>query len=158
MPKFRLMAAVAMLACSAGAAAQERERPTGDDPSKFFVFHLEGVSYQQARSDYIYCVGLAEPIRSQRDLMGNTQGGLLGALVNGRMGEIDRLRMRNAAMRQCMGLIGYHRYAMPEAEWSVMVANGNLVVDDDERVSMAVVERLARYASGPAPTTQRLDQ
>lgn len=131
---------------------------SGDDPSKFFVFHLEGVSYQQARSDYLYCIAQAQPIRSQRDRMGYAQGGLLGGLINGRMGDIDRFRMRNAAMRQCMGLMGYGRYAMPEPEWNAMVANGNLVVDNHEQVDMAVVERLARYASGPAPASARLDR
>lgn len=158
---FALVAIVAGLLLGAGAGAQERRgggaQAAGDDPSKFFVFHLEGISYQQARSDYLYCIGLAEPIRSQRDQMGYVSGGLLGAIMNGRMGDIDRFRMRNAAMRQCMGLIGYHRYAMPEAEWNAMVADGNLVVGNDQRVDMAVVARLAHYAAGPAPATQRLD-
>jgi hypothetical protein len=161
MRRYGLAAAIAILLLGGTAIAQETRRTeareNANDPSKFFVFHLEGVSYQQARSDYLYCVGQAEPIRSQRDQMGYAQGGLLGSLINGRMGDIDRFRMRNAAMRQCMGLIGYHRYALPEPEWNAMVANGNLVVGNDQQVDMAVVERLARYASGEAPATQRLD-
>lgn len=168
MKRRTLAAAMAALLLHAGAigdpAAAQRQagagQPAGesqDDPAKFFLFHLAGVSYEQARADYVYCIQQARPILSLRDKMGYSGGGLLGAMVGARMGEIDRLRMRNAAMRQCMGLIGYARYHVPEAEWKVLVNEGDIVLADNGQPDPVVVERLARFASGPVPTTQRLD-
>ena len=56
-------ACAALLLLGSGAIAQGRNegraQQGGSDPSKFFVFYLEGVSYQQARSDYLYCIRLA---------------------------------------------------------------------------------------------------
>ena len=154
------------LLCGTGgpASAAQREESQGEaagevaeDPSKFFVFHLEGVSFEQAQADYLYCIDQAQPVLSMRDKMGTSGGGLLGALINGRMAEIDRTRMRNAIMRRCMGMIGYARYRMPEAEWNVMVEEGDIVVGNDGVPHPPVIERLARYASGPTPQTERLD-
>jgi hypothetical protein len=127
-----------------------------DDQAKFFVFHGQGVTFEQARADYYYCISQAQPIISLRDRMGDS-GGLLGALINGRMAEIDRLRMRNAAMRQCMHLIGYDRYRMPQAAWNAMVNEGDIVLSNAHQVDPVVVDRLAHFASGPTPTTERLD-
>jgi hypothetical protein len=168
MKRGMLAAATAGLLLHAGgmsdpAAAQGQPRadaPAGerqDDPAKFFLFHMAGVSYDQARADYVFCIQQARPILSLRDKMGNAGGGLLGAMIGARMGEIDRLRMRNAAMRQCMGLIGYARYLVPEPEWKMLVNEGDIVVADNGQPDPVVIERLARFASGPAPTTQRLD-
>jgi hypothetical protein len=163
-----LAAVTAVLLLHAGglcdpAAAQGQARtdtPAGerpDDPAKFFLFHMTDVTYEQARADYVFCIQQARPILSLRDKMGNSGGGLLGAMIGARMAEIDRLRMRNAAMRQCMGLIGYARYLVPEPEWKALVNEGDIVVADNGQPDPVVVERLARFASGPAPTTQRLD-
>jgi hypothetical protein len=160
MKRKTLAAAWAALLLNAGPAAAQPQ-PAGerqDDPAKFFLFHMAGVSYDQARADYVYCIRQAWPILSLRDKMGNSGGGLLGAMIGARMGEIDRLRMRNAAMRQCMGLIGYARYFVPEPEWKVLVNDGDIVVADNGRPDPVVIERLARFASGPVPTTQRLDR
>lgn len=154
---------LAALAAAGGAVPSAAKEPAAeqpaepqDDPAKFFVFHLDGVAFETARADYGYCIGQSWRILSLRDKT-PSQGGLLGALINGRMAEIDRFRMRNAAMRKCMGLMGYARYAMPESEWKILVKQGDIVVADNNKVDPEVVERLARLASGPTPATERLD-
>ena len=144
-------------AAAAPAPAKPAEAaPEGDDPAKFFVFHQDGVSFETARADYGYCIGQSWRILSLRDKM-PSQGGLLGALINGRMAQIDRFRMRNAAMRKCMGLMGYSRYRIAEHDWDVMVKKGDIVVANNNQVDLEVLDRLARYASGPTPVTERLD-
>ncbi len=143
--------ALAVVAPDKGA----EEADIKDDPAKFFLFHKAGVAVDQARGDLMYCIAQAQPILSMRDRFGST-GGLLGAAINGRMAEIDRFRMRNAAMRKCMGLIGYDRYAMPQVEWKTLVNDGDIVLDNDGLVSAEVVERMAAYASGPVPATEKL--
>ena len=125
------------------------------DPAKFFLFHLDGVAADQARGDLVYCIGQAKPIISLRDRMGSS-GGLIGAMINARMGEIDRFRMRNAAMRKCMGMMGYDRYLVPEDMWKVVVNEGDIVLDDDALVDIDVVERMVAFASGPKPAGERL--
>ena len=125
------------------------------DPAKFFLFHKEGVSADQARGDLVYCIGQAQPILSMRDRIPSA-GGLLGGLLNARMAEIDRFRMRNAAMRKCMGMMGYARYQVPENEWKIVVDNGNIVLNDDALVDIEVVERMVAFASGPKPEGEKL--
>lgn len=167
--KSKLFAALLFSAASlaaapiALAAETKAEKPKDDamaedipgDPAKFFLFHLEGVTADQARGDLVYCIGQARPIISLRDRMGST-GGLLGAVINARMGEIDRFRMRNAAMRKCMGMIGYDRYLVPEDMWKVVVNEGDIVLDDNALVDIDVVERMVAFASGPKPAGERL--
>jgi hypothetical protein len=147
----------------AGAAETKTEKPKDDavaeeipgDPAKFFLFHMENVSADQARGDLIYCIEQARPILSMRDRM-PSGGGLLGAVINGRMAEIDRFRMRNAAMRKCMGMMGYDRYLVPEDIWKVVVNEGDIVLDDNALVDIDVVERMVAFASGPTPAGERL--
>jgi hypothetical protein len=158
--KIRLaaVAAAVYFACAAPAATPKKdveEQPT-DDPAKFFLFHQEGISFDTARADYGYCIDQSWRILSLRDKM-PSGGGLLGALINARMGQIDRFRMRNAAMRKCMGLMGYSRYKISAADWDVMVKKGDIVVANNNQVDLEVLDRLSRYASGPTPTTERLD-
>jgi hypothetical protein len=136
--------------------ATGNEETGGDDPAKFFLFHLDGVGFETAKADYSYCIDQSKGILSLRDKM-PSGGGLLGALINGRMAQIDRFRMRNAAMRKCMGLLGYARYHYPQDEWKILVKEGDIVVDNHNKVDPEVVDRLARYASGPTPTTKRLE-
>ena len=125
------------------------------DPAKFFLFHMENVSADQVRGDLVYCIGQARPIIALRDRMGSS-GGLLGAVINARMAEIDRFRMRNAAMRKCMGMIGYDRYLVPEDIWKIVVNEGDIVLDDNALVDIDVVERMVAFASGPKPAGERL--
>lgn len=167
--KSRLLSALFVAACAfalvpmASAADKTADKPKDDaiaeeipgDPAKFFLFHLDGVSADQARGDLVYCITQARPILSMRDRMGNS-GGLLGAIINGRMAEIDRFRMRNAAMRKCMGMMGYDRYLVPEDMWKTVVDEGDIVLNDDALVDIDVVERMVAFASGPKPTGERL--
>lgn len=126
-----------------------------DDPAKFFLFHTSEMPKDVVRADLFYCIDRAQNIIAARDRFGSG-GGLIGALINSRMASIDRFRMRNASMRKCMGLMGYDRYAMPQAEWKVLVKDGDIVVDNKNRIDPEVVERMVDFATGPAPKTEKL--
>jgi len=159
--RFAALAAAAICLMPAAATAAPPAKPAeaappADDPAKFFLFHLDGISFETARADYGYCISQSWRILSLRDKI-PSGGGLLGALINGRMAQIDRFRMRNAAMRKCMGLMGYARYRVPEAEWDALVKKGDIVLANNNQVDLEVLDRLARYASGPTPATERLD-
>jgi hypothetical protein len=164
--RLRLLGAMAVATLSLTAtpvmAADSKQAPNAaggseipGDPAKFFLFHKDGVALDQARGDLVYCIGQARPILSMRDRM-PSNGGLIGAMINGRMAEIDRFRMRNAAMRKCMGMVGYNRYLVPEDMWKTVVDEGDIVLNDDALVDIDVVERMVAFASGPKPTGERL--
>ena len=144
-----------VLATTAAAAADQPDAAKQDDPAKFFLFHMDGVGRDQARGDLVYCIGQSRDILSMRDRMPSS-GGLLGGLLNARMAEIDRFRMRNAAMRKCMGLMGYERFRVPEAEWKAMVNEGDIVVGNKNVPEATVIERLVDFAAGPTPSGERL--
>lgn len=138
-----------------GATDEIAGKAISGDPAKFFLFHKEGVSADQARGDLVYCIGQAGPILSMRDRIPSA-GGLLGGLLNARMAEIDRFRMRNAAMRKCMGMMGYSRYPVAEDKWKIVVDKGDIVLNDDGLVDIEVVERMVAFASGPKPEGEKL--
>lgn len=144
-------------AVPASAEPQTATTVEADDPAKFFLFYMEGVSADIARADLSYCIEQAKDILSMRDRMGGGGGGLLGAMLNARMAEIDRFRMRNASLRKCMGLHGYSRYKVPQADWKKLVNNGDIALANKGTVDPAVIDRLALFASGPTPTGERLD-
>jgi hypothetical protein len=126
-----------------------------DDPAKFFLFYGPGLTKDQVRGDYVYCVGQSRNIISFRDRYGSG-GGLLGAIINARMAEIDRFRMRNAAMRKCMGMMGYERYQVPQEQWKALVKDGDIVLGNDNRVDPEIIENMVNFATGPKPTTEKL--
>ena len=125
--------------------------PPDEDPSKFFLFHAQGISAATARADYSYCIDQVKGISSFRERIGYG-GGLLG----GRLAEIDRFRMRNAGMRKCMHLHGYDRYQVPQIEWKRVVNEGDIVLDNKGQTDPNVIERMAQFAAGPQPATRKL--
>ncbi len=124
------------------------------DPAKFFLFYGPGLSKDQVRGDLVYCIDQAKDILSERDRVPSM--GLIGALINGRMAEIDRFRMRNAAMRKCMGMMGYKRFAVPQEQWRMVVDKGDIVVDNKGQVDLAAIERMVDFATGPKPAGEEL--
>lgn len=157
--KLTLMAASVWLAATATtaiAAKPAEPAPEMDDPAKFFLFHAGDQSADQFRGDLVYCIGQAYPILSMRDRMPST-GGIFGALLEGRMAEIDRFRMRNAAMRKCMGGFGYARFQVPQDRWNEIVKNGDIVRDNDQLVDAEVVENMVGFATAAAPSSGRLE-
>lgn len=125
--------------------------PPDEDPSKFFLFHAQGISADTARADFSYCIDQVKGITSYRERIGYG-GGLLG----GRMAEIDRLRMRNAGMRKCMHLHGYDRYQVPQTEWRRIVNEGDIVLDNKGQIDPDVIKRMAQFAAGPQPAARKL--
>jgi hypothetical protein len=119
-----------------------------DDPSKFFWFHKDGADPVIAENDIRYCFIQTSTIWARQN-PSSGQGGLIGALVEGIIKGItegvEARRMRDAGMRKCMGLYGFTRYKVPEPQWNEMMRAPDSV------------KRLTAFATGAAPTTERLD-
>ncbi len=119
-----------------------------DDPSKFFWFHKANADAAVAENDIRYCFIQTSTIWAKQN-PSSGQGGLFGALIEGLIKGItegvEARRMRDAGMRKCMGLYGFTRYKVPEPRWNSMM-----------RATDSVKE-LTAFATGTAPTTERLD-
>ena len=133
------------------------------DERKFFIFHQQGVSLQQARADLSYCFryillgpGVIFPYfhpwdsragkgdRATYDFGG--QYGLTGAVIGAIIaGPLERSK-RQMSMMRCMIPRGYARYRVSEGLWKEM--NGSNVPQS--------IEIQARLASGPVPPTARV--
>jgi hypothetical protein len=158
-----LWAMAAAMACWP-ALAFGQASPTPEDINRYYLFHLQGVSLESAKADYLYCSEQIRDILTYDDIVFRdyhsnqiTQTGLLGALLVELISSGERRRVHNSAMRRCMALFGYHRYRVSEAEWRDLVSGGDIVRAGAEAADSAVVDRLARFASGPVPNGPELD-
>lgn len=119
-----------------------------DDPSKFFWFYKADIDATVAKTDIQYCFIQTSTIRAAQKPSSGA-GGLIGALVtgiiNGITENVESRRMRDSGMRKCMGLYAYERYAVPEAEWNIMMR------------ATDAIDRLAAFSSGPRPAYGRLN-
>jgi hypothetical protein len=144
--------AALLLAGPQAAFAVEKPVPTKnekeDDPSKFFWFHKAGVDAATAKTDIQYCFIQTSSIRAAQKPSSGA-GGLIGALVEGIIKgiaeNVESRRMRDSGMRKCLGLYDYVRYGVPETDWNAMMRAPD------------AVDRLTAYATGPKPTTERLE-
>lgn len=135
---------------------------------KYFYFHKDGASEEQARADIIQCYGYAENLTLMKQgssptymsvpyggtnglsplaagLVGGA-GGLAGAIIAGFMDAGERRAMERTNLRKCFGFKGYDRYEMTKEE------HGDLL-DGDADIVRA---RLVALATGDAPAKERL--
>lgn len=158
-----LLAAAAAMFCSPVATLGQASSPP-EDPNRYFLFNLQGVSFESAKADYLYCSEQIQDIITYDDLIYRDYHsnrietpGLLHALLVELIASGERRRVHNAAMRRCMALFGYHRYRVSEAEWRALVSGGDIVRSGAQTGDSAVLDRLARFASGPVPPGPELD-
>lgn len=133
------------------------------DVRKYFIFHQQGTSLDQARADFGYCLrytmlgaGVVFPAFFPLDSKPgsakavtydfNGQYGLTGAIIGAIIaGPLERGKKQMAMMR-CMLPRGYARYRVSEEYWKGI--NGK-----DRSVA---IEIQARLATGPVPPTPRV--
>lgn len=133
------------------------------DVRKYFIFHQQGTSLDQARTDFEYCsrftvlgAGLVFPDfipLDSRPVPANPvnydfggQYGLTGVIIGAMIaGPLERGKKQMAMMR-CMLPRGYARYRISEELWKEI--NG--------KDRLAEIEVQARLATGPVPTTPRV--
>jgi hypothetical protein len=136
------------------------------DFDKYYYFHREGVSFDEAFADISECdrmsSGLAAYTGSSEPYPGYyaSQYGIGGA-IGGAIGEVfadmlhgsaARRAMRRVNMRNCMGYKGYQRYGLAKDLWEVFnFEEGNGRKDDDIRTAKLMQQ--AKVASGPKPQT-----
>jgi hypothetical protein len=147
----RLCLAAALACMPAAVAAQDAE-----DGDKFFYFHSASITRDQALADWDECrdlAGVVQPPPAGYIYTPNAGGaaGLAGAaaagLVQGFIQGAQRRRMIDAAVRKCMNVKGYTRFAMTKEEAKALYAGG----------WSQIRERLADKAVGPTAGSARLE-
>jgi hypothetical protein len=147
--------------------------PTAEDTGtydKYYYFHREGTSFDQAFADVNECDALASGISYYRGDsepypgyyatqygMGGVIGGAIGeVLADAIFGSAERRKVRRINMRNCMGFKGYQRYGLNKDLWQAFnfeEGHGR----EDEATRNAALLKQARVASGDKPKQEAIE-
>lgn len=139
------------------------------DFEKYFFFHREDTSFDQAFADITECDALAHgmtkygsdwpPTVSQRTMDLGPALGLIGALTNPSdaiFGSGKRRWIRRYNIRTCMYFKGYDRYGLEKTLWQAFHFEEGLG-RKNEQVRLVALLKQARVASGPKPPLEVLE-
>lgn len=147
-----------------------RQAKVGDF-DKYYYFHRDTVSFDEAFADISECDELSSGLASyaggsepypgyfaSQYGVGGVIGGVLGEVLADMIhGSAARREMRRINMRNCMGYKGYQRYGLPKDLWEAFnFEEGNGRKDEDIRTNKLMQQ--ARLASGPKPQTEVLER
>ena len=133
---------------------------------KYFFFHRDNTSFDEAYADIKECDALASGIRyygGRNDLymgqygMAGALGGAIGsAIADAIFGSAERRRIHRVNIRNCMSYKEYQRYGMSQQLWKTFnFEEGNGRKKDEEREADMLQQ--ARAASGPKPQYKVLE-
>lgn len=141
------------------------------DFDKYFFFHRDGTSFDQAYADITECDSLASGINYY---MGADSGAIAGAMANYGMlaggiggalgglmadaifGSAERRRIKRINLRNCMFYKGYDRYGLEKDLWQAFHFEEGLSRENAKDREAALMKQ-ARVASGPKPQLEVLE-
>ena len=133
---------------------------------KYFFFHRDNTSFDEAYADVKECDALASGIRyygGQNNLYAGQYGmaGVLGAAIGSAIadaifGSAERRKIHRANVRNCMSYKEYQRYGMSQSLWKVFnFEEGNGRKKDEVREADLLQQ--AKVAAGPKPQYKVLE-
>ncbi|MEQ7872870.1 hypothetical protein ABDK56_02550 [Sphingomonas sp. ASV193] len=140
------------------------------DFDKYFYFHRDDTSFEQAYADIRECDALASGssiylgasdgavagAMATYGVLAGAAGGMIGSLVGDAIfGSAARRQARRINLRNCMGFKGYQRFGLPRELWTAFNFEEGLG-RKREPVRLKALATQALVASGPAPTTKAL--
>lgn len=132
-----------------------------DTYDKYFIFHRDGTSFDEAFADIKECDAYASGFRFHMGggavpypyagTLAGAAGGAIGSLMaDAIFGSAARRQMRRTNLRKCMGFKGYQRYGMEKELWqNFHFEEGHGAVKDDKRRQYLLKQ--AKVASGQKP-------
>ena len=142
-----------------------------DDYEKYFYFHRSETDFETAFADVTECdaissgssiymgvdAGQMGANMAQYGLLAGAVGGAVASLMaDAIFGSAERRKQRRLNVRNCMHFKGYDRYGLAKDLWQEFhFEEGLSKTDTEEREEKLMMQ--ARVASGPAPTTERLN-
>ena len=140
------------------------------DFEKYFYFHRENTSFDEAYADitecdslvsgYNYYLGASDAAISnamvQNGILAGAIGGMIGSLLaDAIFGSAERRKQKRINMRNCMYYKEYDRYGLKKDLWQAFHFEEGLSRENADKREAALMQQ-ARVASGPKPTTQEL--
>jgi hypothetical protein len=136
------------------------------DFDKYYYFHRDGTSFEQALADLRDCDGFARGLSSGYHYQEATYpytytvpgavGGIIGnAMVEAIFGSAEKRRIRRVNMRRCMGYKGYARFGLRKDLWQEFNFEEGFS-GEEETQRQAMIAQQAKVASGPRPTGKEL--
>lgn len=145
--------------------AYESTPETADTYDKYFYFHRDDVSFEDALADIRDCDSLARGLNSgmgYQDVyspyggLAGVAGGAIGnALASAIFGSAEKRRIRRVNLRRCMNFKGYQRYGLEKDLWQEFNFEEGFS-GEDEYVRQSAIIQQALVASGPKPVTEEL--
>lgn len=143
---YRALAMAGALLVSVPAVAEE----ASEDADRFFFFQNSSVKREQALVDWDECrdlAGVVQPPAAASIYSPGLAGAAAAGFIQGLVRGAQRRHMLDAAVRKCMNVKGYGRYAMTKDEAKAMYAGG----------WPQIRERLADRAISDVTNATRLD-
>lgn len=119
----RMWMAAALMCASGAAAAQER----AEDADDYFFFQNPSITRTQALADWDECrdlAGVVQPPAAGSVYAPGLAGAAAAGFIQGLVRGAQRRHMLDAAIRKCMNVKGYGRFAMTKDEAKAMYAGG----------------------------------
>lgn len=141
------------------------------DYEKYFYFHREDTSFDEAYADITECDALGSGINfymgidsasmasamTQYGALAGGIGGVVGGLLaDAIFGSSERRRIKRINTRNCMYYKGYDRYGLEKDLWQEFHFEEGLSRENADKREAALLQQ-ARVASGPKPTTEVLE-
>ena len=140
------------------------------DFEKYFYFHREDTSFDEAYADITECDALVSGYNyylgandaaisnamAQNGILAGAIGGMIGSLLaDAILGSAERRKQKRKNMRNCMYYKEYVRYGLKKDLWQAFHFEEGLSRENVDKREAALLQQ-ARVASGPKPTTQEL--
>ncbi len=152
--RVRLLSAVVLIY-----AMPAQADPTEKNVGRLSIYHIDGVSEDEARGDILYCMSVASPALSMRGKMqGSLALGVVGDLISAWMAKSPTDRMRGTVMDSCMRKHGYRVYRTDEVTWKHLLNVDRVAQIKTQSVDAGAVDAMAAFASHPLPANAGISQ
>lgn len=152
------------------ALAFEETPAIADDYEKYFYFHREDTSFDEAYADITECDALSSGLSyysandaaiagamAQYGVLAGSIGGVVGGLMaDAIFGSAERRKQRRMNLRNCMYYKGYDRYGLEKDLWQEFNFEEGLSRENAEDRERAILMQ-ARVASGPKPEQEAIE-
>lgn len=136
------------------------------DYDKYFFFHRDGTTFQEALADIRDCDGLARglvsgyqyqqaPYPYTYTVAGAVGGVIANAMVEAIFGSSEKRRLRRVNMRRCMGYKGYERFGLSKELWQAFHFEEGFSSEKEEK-RQAMIAQQAKVATGVRPAGKEL--
>lgn len=136
------------------------------DYDKYFYFHRDGTSFEEALADLRDCDGFARGLSSGYRYQDApypytyTAAGVAGGLIANAMmsaifGSAEKRRLRRVNMRRCMGYKDYARYGLQKDLWQEFNFEEGFSAEEEGKRQVMIAQQ-AKVASGPRLAAKEL--